>query len=66
MKLCNAGNKVIVVELFLGPGDWFKAEVASGASVEIADELAEAAKVGFGLVEVAKPAEVVKAPKAEK
>lgn len=53
MKLHNAGSKTVFVELFLAPGEWFKAEVAPGASVDVSPELVEAAKLGFGLVEKA-------------
>jgi hypothetical protein len=53
MKLCNPKDTAVAVEIFIGPGEWFKTEVASKAEVDVPDELASYAKSAYGLVDVA-------------
>jgi len=61
MKLHNCGGSTVHLEIFEGPGQWFKAEVPAGGSVDVPAELAEHAAQAYGLTENP-PASAAKKP----
>lgn len=54
MKLKNHKSNPLAVEIFLGPGEWFKVTAEAGAVFEVPDELADAVKAQYGVVDAPK------------